>query len=420
MHGRPSAVALLFMHFQPIHAYISSASMSVLSSVEQGRSRKRPLRNIDLGDKALRVYSLSDLHTDNLANLKFTQSLPSTKTAGTHEALIVAGDISSSHGRVIETLKPLLDIFDSVHFVVGNHDVWVDKGEEDRKSARSAGASECSIQKMLDTMDLCEELGVCTGPVRFTMNSGGQRTIPEDVYVVPLISWYHASFDKEPDLPKELQHRNGEFSRRWGDFRRCKWPAEIIDHADFTNIGSSCTALAEYFAELNNPVLEDRPKWLEESMRRGAAVTTLSFSHFLPRQELCPEKRFLKEPNLPKVIGSDPLGRQVKELGSDIHIFGHTHIPIDIEIEGVRHVQWPLGNPPEQLRQCGSVKEKGPLLVWGTGASVQETVWGEYYSTNPRKAYPAPGEKILIPAWAMTPRPGREGFASSVSVIPTE
>ena len=30
-------------------------------------------------------------------------------------------------------------------------------------------------------------------------------------------------------------------------------------------------------------------------------VVVISFSHFLPRQELCPEKRFLIEPNLPKV-----------------------------------------------------------------------------------------------------------------------
>ena len=47
-----------------------------------------------------------------------------------------------------------------------------------------------------------------------------------------------------------------------------------------------------------------------------------------------------------QVIGSDPLERQIRELGSDVHIFGHTHIPIDMTSDGVRYVQWPLGELP--------------------------------------------------------------------------
>jgi Icc-related predicted phosphoesterase len=65
-------------------------------------------------------------------------------------------------------------------------------------------------------------------------------------------------------------------------------------------------------------------------------VCVISFSHFLPRQELCPEKRFLIEPSLTKVIGSTPLRRQVDELRPSLHIFGHTHIPIDLRVEGIR------------------------------------------------------------------------------------
>lgn len=34
----------------------------------------------------------------------------------------------------------------------------------------------------------------------------------------------------------------------------------------------------------------------------ATSTTVISFSHFVPRQELCPEKRFLSEPNLTKVI----------------------------------------------------------------------------------------------------------------------
>lgn len=44
-----------------------------------------------------------------------------------------------------------------------------------------------------------------------------------------------------------------------------------------------------------------------------------------------------------QAIGSDPLESQIRRLGSDVHVYGHTHIPFDIGVEGVRYVQWPLG-----------------------------------------------------------------------------
>lgn len=37
-----------------------------------------------------------------------------------------------------------------------------------------------------------------------------------------------------------------------------------------------------------------------------------------------------------QVIGSDPLERQVRSLKPQLHVFGHTHIPIDMEVQGER------------------------------------------------------------------------------------
>ncbi|CAM9155197.1 unnamed protein product [Heterosigma akashiwo] len=127
----------------------------------------------------------------------------------------------------------------------------------------------------------------------------------------------------------------------------------------------------------------------------------ISFSHFLPRIELCPEKRFLREPMITKVIGSDPLERQVRRLGSDLHIYGHLHIPMDIELGGVRYCHWPLGSAREQGRQCAPVLAAGPLAVYDTAAAaagplevtsrgagggevVQATMWGDHYREHAR------------------------------------
>jgi hypothetical protein len=52
------------------------------------------------------------------------------------------------------------------------------------------------------------------------------------VYVVPLLSWYNASWDTEPDLPpevlEELYGGRAGFKERWADFRLCKWPESIV------------------------------------------------------------------------------------------------------------------------------------------------------------------------------------------------
>lgn len=65
-----------------------------------------------------------------------------------------------------------------------------------------------------------------------------------------------------------------------------------------------------------------------------------------------------------QVIGSAPLGRQVARLQPDLHLFGHTHIPIDIKLDGIRYLQWPLGSVSEQSRQCAEMAREGPILVY--------------------------------------------------------
>ena len=65
----------------------------------------------------------------------------------------------------------------------------------------------------------------------------------------------------------------------------------------------------------------------------------ISFSHFLPRYELLPEKRFLVYPKLPKASGSIYLQKRVATLKPDLHIFGHTHIGWDMTLDGIRYMQ---------------------------------------------------------------------------------
>lgn len=97
---------------------------------------------------------------------------------------------------------------------------------------------------------------------------------------------------------------------KWSDFRQCKWPAELVSAGDFTSLTSKSTVLANAFAALNT-------SWLS---RRSNDEVVISYSHFVPRQELFPEKRYVMEPHLHKVIGSDALEQQIRSLCPQLHI----------------------------------------------------------------------------------------------------
>jgi hypothetical protein len=65
----------------------------------------------------------------------------------------------------------------------------------------------------------------------------------------------------------------------------------------------------------------------------------------LHRQELCPEKRMLFYPKLPKIIGSDFLEDRIRSIhgaqgmrdASSCHVFGHTHFCWDAVVDGIRY-----------------------------------------------------------------------------------
>ncbi|KAG2434744.1 hypothetical protein HXX76_007632 [Chlamydomonas incerta] len=100
----------------------------------------------------------------------------------------------------------------------------------------------------------------------------------------------------------------------------------------------------------------------------GGGDDVLSFSHFLPLQELLPEKRYLTFPNLAKAVGSTYLGRRLRRLRPHMHIFGHTHFAWDAEHDGVRYVQAPLAYPAERRFRLRSLVMKQEAAAAAAGA----------------------------------------------------
>lgn len=240
----------------------------------------------------MRVFAISDLHTDFAANWKLVQKISPDDYK--QDALVVAGDIADRFAVISRTLGLLRSRFARVFYVPGNHELWV-------------RTDNChSVEKLNRILALCNDLGVETRPARVGA-----------IWIVPLFSWYDSAYDEDGSADtSELA--------AWADYHFCKWPVEI-------------ESVSDYFLNLNVRHI------------KAYDAPVISFSHFLPRRDLLPATRKLRFKGLPRVAGSTAIDNQIRALKSGVHVFGHSHINCDRVIDGVRYVQNVFGYPRERI-----------------------------------------------------------------------
>eukprot|EP00931_Biecheleriopsis_adriatica_P066979 TRINITY_DN41192_c0_g1_i1.p1 TRINITY_DN41192_c0_g1~~TRINITY_DN41192_c0_g1_i1.p1 ORF type:complete len:1056 (-),score=159.03 TRINITY_DN41192_c0_g1_i1:74-3241(-) len=257
----------------------------------------------------------SDLHADMGKNMEHLRHLPVCKDT----VLLLAGDVATNLEIIESSLRVLLQKFGAIFYVPGNHELWVHKKD---------GLS--SVHKFFAILDLCERLGVHTRPA----------FISDECAVCPLFSWYKDNlvdgFRRDlANIPFDVQ---------------TQWPWGITGSGD-TNDAQQ-PEIADFFAELNLRRLKSVPAPPAEG-ERGPFVVTLS--HFVPRQECYPGPR-----RLCGVMGCREIDDQVRACRANCHIFGHSHISCDRQVDQIRYVQHPLGYPNDYHRM------DRPLRVWGS------------------------------------------------------
>ena len=281
----------------------------------------------------MRVFAISDVHTDFRDNLQLLAGL-STHTYR-NDALILAGDVSHDAAVLRTTLSLFLERFRHVFFVPGNHELWVRKGEYEH-----------SLQKFEDILRMCESLGVRTSPA--CLGQGADR-----VCVVPLFSWYTRPEEGADSLFRERAPEGD--TALWTDDYLIKWPAGFRP--------------AQFFHDLN-----ERHVGVRYEARR------VSFSHFLPRAELMfpaagessspppqPDPR-ARSFNFSRVAGSTLIEKQIRALDSRVHVYGHQHRNRARHYDGTWYVSNCLGyreererrsllNPPTIVREVWPLEE---------------------------------------------------------------
>lgn len=256
--------------------------------------------------KIMRVFAVSDIHLDYELNQQWLQSLSNHDYQD--DVLILAGDISDDLSLVAWCFEQLQTKFMCVHYVVGNHELWVRKQK---------GTS--SIDKYWQIHKLAEQHSIEVG-----MREYGNQQLT----IIPFASWYDYSFGKPSPMLRSS----------WVDYSVCKWPEDYDEQA-----------ITHYFLQLNQPFL-------------GVECSTIiSFSHFLPRIDLMPSYIPERYRYVYPVLGTDQLELQLRTLQAQrhIHIYGHSHVNQQVRKGGIEYINNAFGYPAE-----GSITRKQLLCVW--------------------------------------------------------
>ncbi|CAE6925610.1 STIP1 [Symbiodinium natans] len=255
-----------------------------------------------------KVYAISDVHFDHKCNEEWAHRIDDFDFQ--EDVLIVAGNLCDTRNALVRALTTLKAKFRRVFYVPGNHELWLNPTE--------AAKYPDSLAKLLGIMETCDELGVDCFP----------SAVCEDVFVVPLLSWYTAEFDEKDPFPDP----NANFDHQ------CRWPLDPD------------TQVWKYMLKLNEAHLQHP--------YHGSVIT---FSHFLPSRSL----PFASFGRAAKAMGCEDLNDQVKSirLRNRVHVYGHSSRHFSQFEDGILYVNHYHGTE-------GGQAERSPLFLIHDGKAI--------------------------------------------------
>lgn len=238
----------------------------------------------------MRVFAFSDVHVDFEYNLRWVNGLSNYDFQD--DILILGGDVTDDIILFQKVLEDLRNRFSQLVYIPGNHDLWV---------RYDLGMS--SLDKLSQIKKIAGDAGVSMEPLHF-----------ESTSIVPLWGWYDYSFG----------YPSYETFNTWMDYRACKWP-ESYDAESITN----------YFIAMNESYMEICNEFI------------ISFSHFVPRIDLLPVYVPPSKRELYPVLGTSLLEKQIRKLGSMMHVYGHSHLNREVIKDNILYINNAFGYPYE-------------------------------------------------------------------------
>ncbi len=238
----------------------------------------------------MKIYTVSDIHIDFSENKKWLYNI--SEYDYKDDILILAGDITDLLVAITKAFEFLKSRFKEVFYVPGNHDLWVHRNKISN-----------SIESFQIIKGLAEDNGIKMKPAQYGALS-----------IIPLYGWFDYTFGEPTD----------ELFQGWYDYTACKWPE-----------GFKEKEITDYFVALNDAFLEIKGEYI------------ISFSHFLPRIDLMP--RFIPASFkwIYPALGTSLLEAQIRKLGSQIHIYGHSHLNRRVTKDNTLYINNAYGYPSE-------------------------------------------------------------------------
>jgi len=271
----------------------------------------------------VRIWALSDVFFDQHGVPEWCKSLSSTFFRD--DVLMLAGNVADSLPQLRFGLTVLKSKFRRIFYVPGNHDLWIRrktlgsilKGQNVMDEHRSMVDS---MAKLLDVLQVCDELGVDTAPAEV---AGG-------VFVVPMFSWYSRDFisrEKRTACASQTDANTKVTIDQW-----INWP-----------FGCGSDDAWKFFMRMNEPALRATlvSKAAFEQFSNQPAVV-LTMTHFLTRDDLPIDWTI---PGIWDYIGCAGLDEQIRTIGSSVHVYGRscTGNKAPIPVDGVTYVHNYIG-----------------------------------------------------------------------------
>jgi 3',5'-cyclic AMP phosphodiesterase CpdA len=253
------------------------------------------------------LLAVSDLHVTHDGNREIVQGI---RPRHQDDWLIVAGDVAETAEAVARTLGMLRERFAKVIWTPGNHELWT--VGEDAGGLRGAARYELLVE-------LCRRLDVVTPEDEYPVF----RTDGESFVVAPLFLLYDYSF-RDPGTSL----------------------AAAMEHAYSTGLVFTDEQL------LHPDPFTSRQEWCAHRValteRRLAAIPpdlrTVLVTHFPLHRG---PTTMLRHQHLAMWCGTELTADWHTRFRAAVAVYGHLHIPVTLEYDGVRFEEVSLGYPRE-------------------------------------------------------------------------
>jgi 3',5'-cyclic AMP phosphodiesterase CpdA len=253
------------------------------------------------------LLATSDLHVTHKGNRDVVERLRPTHP---DDWLIVAGDVAESISAIGWALGLLRERFAKVIWVPGNHELWTVGREPEQPRGQA---------RYEQLVELARGLDVVTPEDEYPIWSDGESSF----VVAPLFLLYDYSFrDPGQTLEAALEHAYS-VGLVFND--------EIVLHPDpYARRQDWCRAR------------------VRDTERRLAAIPehlrTVLVSHFPLHRG---PTRMLRHPHLAMWCGTELTADWHLRFRAEVAVYGHLHIPLTLEFDGVRFEEVSLGYPRE-------------------------------------------------------------------------